>query len=519
MTKIQDIDDIRRQVEARRLEEAKNLDDVPKKDDPISARFITDCLNSNELGDGALFTAIHRGEFLFNKSSEEWLQWNGTHWRYDIMGAALAGVEDVVEKYNTEVSALNKKIQEAHQEEDIAKARMYEKRKEVFKKRISRLRTDKGRRNCLKFAHTSKDPLAVIGEEFDAQPMLLPCKNTVIDLTTGSSRKGLPENYLIKACPHEWKGIDEPAPLFQKWIREIFSDDEELVAYIQKLFGYGITGKISEHIFAVFHGQGRNGKGLLVETISYVLGDLVGPVQSEMLLNEGTAKNSSAPSPDIMALRGMRIVFASETDEGKRFSPSRVKWLSGGDTLVGRYPHDRHHTTFDPTHQLFLLTNHKPHAPADDFAFWERIRLIPFNLSFVDRDPVEPNERPVDKTLPDRLKTEASGILAWLVRGCLLWQKEKLIPPAIVTDATKEYRRNEDLIGDFIDQCCVVEKNAEVAASELYTAFDDWFRAHIGNRVPKQKKFGSLIGKRFGREKVSGRYRYYGLKLNPAVVE
>jgi len=213
-----------------------------------------------------------------------------------------------------------------------------------------------------------------------------------------------------------------------------------------------------------------------------------------------------------MALRGLRIAFASENDEGRRFSPSRVKWLSGGDTLVGRSPHDRYETHFTPTHTLILLTNHKPHAPADDFAFWERVHLIPFDLSFVNRKPVADNERPADKHLPEKLRAEASGILAWMVRGCLAWQDKGLDPPRIVRDATADYRREEDILGDFIDECCFLDPSAEIQSSKLYTAFCDWWEQNVSKKTLSQKKFGKMMTKRFKREK-KGTYKYFGLDL------
>ena len=199
-----------------------------------------------------------------------------------------------------------------------------------------------------------------------------------------------------------------------------------------------------------------------------------------VLLDQGKNRNAAGPSPDIMSLRGLRMAFASETDEGQRFSSTRVKWFSGGDTLIGRYPHDKRNISFEPTHLLVLLTNHKPHAPASDFAFWERLLLVDFPLSFVDRKPQNENERPMDKGLKDRLLQELPGIAAWLVRGCLEWQRVGIAPPAKVREATSEYRRDEDLLADFVDECCDLQQEGQPEirskASDLYDAFCAWFK-------------------------------------------
>ena len=137
---------------------------------------------------------------------------------------------------------------------------------------------------------------------------------------------------------------------------------------------------------------------------------------------------------------------------------------------------------------MILLTNHKPHAPASDDALWARLHLIPFSQSFID-DPTKPNEHKRDPSLLEKLAREASGILAWFVRGCLLWQKEGLKPPKTVLTASADYRREEDLIGHFLSDCCVVEKNAEVPAGKLYTAYQRWC-TKMGHKPMSGTKFG-----------------------------
>jgi len=132
-----------------------------------------------------------------------------------------------------------------------------------------------------------------------------------------------------------------------------------------------------------------------------------------------------------MALKGKRIVWASETGEGRHLNIGKVKWLTGEDTITARAPFAKRQITFSPTHTLFLLTNHKPHITADDYAIWQRVHLVPFNLSFID-EPKTEYERKRDPDLSKKLKEEASGILAWLVRGCLSWRIEGLNPPRIV---------------------------------------------------------------------------------------
>jgi putative DNA primase/helicase len=181
---------------------------------------------------------------------------------------------------------------------------------------------------------------------------------------------------------------------------------------------------------------------------------LAGPVPAEIILEESrhNQKTGGAPTPELMALRGKRLVWASETNEGKRLNAGKAKWLTGGDTLVGRSLYGKRMVSFAPTHTIFLITNHRPKANPDDYALWGRLHIVPFDLSFVDNpDPANSQERQRDKELADKLKTEAPGILAWIVRGFDDWQKWGLDAPEKVKVATESYRQNEDTVGQFIE--------------------------------------------------------------------
>lgn len=509
-------EDMRQKVEARKKEEADKYGDTGSDEQQFTPKHIADCLKANELGDGILYAELQRGRYLYNKSSEEWLSWIGHHWERDIMESCLSAAEDVVDLYLKESGDICGRIGEAHNKDNQESVSKLQKLQRDLLRRVTKLRTARGRKNCLHFAHSNKNSIAIRGEELDSKPWLLACANGVIDLQTGKIRDGLSDDYLLKSSPVDWQGIDCPRELWDKTLSEIFSFNQDLVDFVQRLFGCAIVGRRTEDILAVFSGRGRNGKGLIVDAVSRVMGNLAGPIQSDMLLDQGKYKSSAGPTPDIMMLRGMRIAFASETDEYRRFSTARVKWLTGGDELTGRNPHDKYPTTFTPTHTLILLTNHKPHAPDDDFAFWSRMILVPFPISFTNDEEPSENIRPEDKTLPDKLKAEDPGILAWLVEGCLLWQKCGLDPPPAVLEATKEYQRDEDLLAEFLDEHCLLEDDAEIGATEIYEKFEKWYEDFIGGRrVPKQKKFGQMMTRKFEKRKINGVYRYFGVGLAP----
>ena len=500
------------------MEEGKNDVEV------IDSAFVLDCLYKNELGDGELFKKLYHAHFVFNKSMDCWMVWGGHHWRLDKMDQAQAMVEGVANTYQAEARKIalkkNKLMGENKPHNDMDKTL------KLLNRRIEALRSNTRRNNCLLFAHTSENPIAIDGSEIDQKPWLLPCGNGVINLKNGQLEAGRQQDYLLKAStinypelglnaayPAENIPENEGIKLWENTLFEIFSGNQTLVDFLRRVCGYALVGEVSESILVVMSGKGRNGKSMIIETISKVMGLLSGAIRSEMLLDQFRMSSSAGPTPDIMALRGLRMAFASETDDGCKISPSRVKWLTGNDTITGRNPHDKYEVHFTPSHTLFLLTNHKPHAPADDFAFWERMILFPFELSFVDRKPKAENELRSDTNLSKKLEKILPEILAWMVRGCLEWQKDgRLIRPTIIKNAVSEYQKDEDSVGDFIEQCCVIGPNYEVTFAALYTVFEKWWSENVSKRVPLKKRFGQWLGKRF--EKVKrGNIWYLGVGL------
>lgn len=510
------VDEIKRLVQERLNQEAEM--EPPAEEKPVmNSQFIDDCLFANALGDGTMYATLFRDRFLYCKNTQEWFEWTGHHWERDIMGRALAAVETVVQQYLDEYKKVAGRIAGLvgdDGEEGQAKIKKLQKKQRDLLNRASKLRDDRRRNTCLTFSHTIENPLAIKGDEFDQKPMLFPCGNGVVDLERGKLIPGRPGDYLSLASPIDFLGIDAPAPLWEEKVLEIFSGDQDVVDYVQRLFGYAITGMVHEKVFPVLYGKGGwNGRSLIVETISYVMGSLAGSIPSEMLLSSKFVKAASGPSPDIMSLKGLRMTFASETDEGQKFSASKVKWLTGKDELTGRNPHDKYPSRFPPTHKLFLMTNTQPQAPPNDKAFWERLHLIPFTLSFVNRDPQDESERRAILDLDQQLLKEVSGILAWLVRGCLLWQKHGLKPPLKVTEATEQYRRNEDLLADFIDSCCIREPGAMGQSSTLYNRFITWYHENIGEKHPSGTWFGKQLSQKYEKTRSGGCIHYIGIEL------
>ncbi|MGB3223845.1 MAG: phage/plasmid primase, P4 family [Desulforhopalus sp.] len=522
-------DDIGTQVEKRIQEEKaaiaaeKKPENGSSKNGTVTSKFVMDCLYAEQLGNGMLYAEIFKDKIVYAKNSAQWYVWDEHTWRRDDLDFAVSAVETVAMRYAEEIDILEEKKARARDgDPDDYKvvSRQVNRKIDLIRGRISSLRKDQGRNNCLKFAHTNPvNQLSITGQEFDMNPGLLGVQNGVVNLKTGELEEGRPSDYILKRCGAEFHGLDVDQSFLKETLLTIFNNDTELVSFMQRLFGYGLTGLSVEHVFPVLIGRGRNGKSVFVEAISNAMGDYAGIVPSEMLLDTNRPVNASQSDPTLMSLKGLRLAIASETDEGRKFSAARVKWLTGGDTITARGLYDKYPTEFVPTHLLVLLTNHEPGAPVGDMAFWERSHLIRFLLSFVRRKPEKSFEREADPDLPGKLKENGAAILAWLVQGCLDWQKSGLNPPDSVLSSTKEYREEEDYIGQFIETCCLIQAGAKVGATDLYIAFTIWYRMAINSKerfTPSQKVFGTKLKAReeFPPSKSNGVTKYNGLLLN-----
>jgi putative DNA primase/helicase len=385
----------------------------------------------------------------------------------------------------------------------------------------------RGAANALTWSHCIADPLAILGDEIDKRPLLLPCANGVIDLETGELRPGDPADLLVRAIPIEYLGIDCVNDDWEKFIAEIHQDDPQIIPFVRRLLGYCLTGLTTEHFIACFLGEGANGKGTLFEVLREVMGELAWAIEPEMLLEQKNAKSSAGPSPDIISLHGRRLVIASETDQNRKISPAKTKRLTGGDTLTGRSPHDKYEINFQPSHKIVLYTNHPPRGLASDFGMLRRLIYIWYPLRFVDdvqahqqRDPQNAHlYRPKDGTLKARLLANPSGILAWLVRGELERQKlGGLKPPAAILAAAEAIRRDEDHLERFVDDRCTRPGPEHwIAFKFFFEQFAHWFSENVDEDkryIPSKKAIGDQLRRKGYRvEAIGGSARVYGLDV------
>lgn len=303
----------------------------------------------------------------------------------------------------------------------------------------------------------------VKASDFDNRPELLSFRNGVVELRTGRLR---PHNKadMLTYCV----GIDYDAgaqcPRWEQFLTEIFPGNAELVDYMRRLIGYGVTGYTDEQCFAVFWGKGANGKSVLTDTLSSVFG----PITKTTPFATFEEKASGGIPNDIAALRGSRLVLASEGESGKPMSEAILKRASGKDMMSARFMRQEFFE-FKPSFLIMLATNHKPKFRGQDDGLWRRVKMIPFKRFFA------PHERDYD--LDRKLMAEAQGIAAWAVRGAVEWFAGGLKDPAVISDATTEYKETSDTLAGFFPGVLVKDDAARMDGSDAYTAYRDWCEA------------------------------------------
>jgi putative DNA primase/helicase len=256
---------------------------------------------------------------------------------------------------------------------------------------------------------------------------------------------------------------------------------EALRRFVQRVIGYAAAGVVSEEVLVILYGVGANGKSTLVNVVMEALGDYAMQAAPDLLL----AKKGSHPT-ELADLFGARFVASVETDEGRRLAEGLVKQLTGRDPIKARRMREDF-WQFDPTHTVFLATNHRPEVKGTDHAIWRRLKLVPFEVTIP-----EPEQ---DKGLPEKLREELPGILAWIVRGCWEWQRDGIGEPEEVKSATTSYRADMDVLAGFIEDRCVVDPDAWAAFADLYASYQDWCE-ESGEKAETKRRFGTRLKER-----------------------
>jgi len=401
---------------------------------PILSRNRTDLGNAERLKD-------HAGADLrFVWVWDSWMVWDGRRWKRDRGGEIMRRARDTVRALAAMAEALDDEKQRAGLVKHALKTES-----------AGRLQAMVKLGACL------------LGEEssaFDQRPWLLNCGNGTVDLRTGELGPHRRADLLTKLVSVDFDP-GAACPRWEAFLLQVMGGSAELVMFLQRAVGYSLTGATVEQVLFLLYGTGANGKSTFTETLRALLGDYATQAEFTTFL----ARTSDSVRNDIARLVGARFVSASEAEGGRPLAEAVVKQMTGGDIVTARFLF-KEFFEFRPDFKVWLAANHKPSVRGTDHGIWRRIRLVPFAVT------IPPEQR--DNRLPEQLRAELPGILAWAVRGCLAWQRAGLGVPPEVLAATESYREEMDVLAGFLDEHCISQDGVFVETKELYAAYATW---------------------------------------------
>ena len=315
-------------------------------------------------------------------------------------------------------------------------------------------------------------------DEWDADEWSINTPGGVVDLRTGRMRAHDRGDRMTKICTATIQP-GSTCPNWMAFLADVTGGDAAQIHYLQKVFGYCMTGSTQEHALFFLYGTGANGKSVFVNTIFTLMGDYAANAPMDTFME---SRGDRHPT-DLAGLRGARFVGATETEQGRRWNESKIKEITGGDRVSARFMR-QDFFTYLPQFKLVIAGNHKPAIRNIDEAMRRRLHLIPFTIT------VPPEKR--DKQLQAKLLVERNAIFEWGVQGCLAWQREGLIAPESVVSATKEYFESEDALGRWLEERCVRVNSARSLTTELFADWKQWAEA-AGEFVGSQRRFSDLL--------------------------
>lgn len=403
-----------------------------------------------DLGNAERFIDRHGSRVRYSIEKKCWLTWSGKVWAGGDPAALTPYIKETI-----------RSIPDAGDKESAAWAEHSESAWSI--------------KSMLSLA-TAEPNIALHEEDFDPNPFELNCQSGIIDLRTGRLEEHRRESLCSKIAPLEYKP-DAKCSLFLRFLDDISMGRSELVEFWQRWFGYSMTGDVSAQSFAIFYGNGANGKSTLVELISRIMGAYAKSAPPDTFVQKANY-GSSIPN-DVASLRGARMVLTTETEANAKLAESKIKSLTGGDRVVARFLHGEFFD-FPPTWKVIISTNHRPKVSGGDYGIWRRIVLVPFDF-FATGDKLDPD-------LPRKLWAEREGIFSWLVEGAVKWhqggqgRKGLGIGPLLESQA-QEYRVSEDILGRFLlegcfqrgdPDCTVPPEKWSVGSTDLLNCYKAW---------------------------------------------
>ena len=350
----------------------------------------------------------------------------------------------------------------------------------------------------------SEPEMSVTDRELDSDPYLLGVRNGLVDLRTGHHKPNHPKTLITRYCNAAYEE-DATCPRWTVFLDQIFQGDIETIECVQRLLGCTLLGLNTEEILIICYGHGSNGKSVFSNVVHKILGGYA--ITAPPSLLTARRKDDTGPRNDLAALAGARYVSINETQAGDRLDEQVVKILAGREPISARFL-NQEFFEFDPTFTPWLRTNHKPVITGEDDGIWRRLVLLRFGRKFTDDEK--------DPYLEEKLLDESNGILMWMIEGARLYLESGIRQSPRMLAERATYRKESDLLGEFLDDNTTPNPNAKVSQATLYQAYREWTQMS-GVRALSKKSFTQRLAERGHPEGKSGNARFYvGLRLGQA---
>lgn len=354
-------------------------------------------------------------------------------------------------------------------------------------------------------------------KNLDANPYLIGFNNGVYDFTKGGEnflygkfRKGNIHDYITYSTGYDYIPYDE----HNSTIKDIYEFLSKIITnkdvrnYLLKILGKSLLG-IPDEKFFIFTGvSGANGKSTLINFLELALGEYMVSVDTSLLTNKRS--NASSVSPDIIRIKGRRIIAFQEPEHNDKLRTGILKQFSGNDSIIARDLY-KSPISFKIQATMIMCCNDLPTITSCDGGTWRRIRVIDFNSRFCE-NPKKPNEFLIDPTIKEKLNTWKPYLISILLHYYTLYKKEGIIEPEEVKSATNKYKTDNDKFNEFFDVCLVEsDKNIETFR-DIYANLTYWWSENYSNiKIPDTRELKRALKTKFGNEKekhVDGMTRY-----------
>ncbi len=453
-----------------------------------------------ELGNAERMLALFPNQMRYCPATG-WLVWDKKRWATDTNGKAIRRMKATVRSIGKDTAEINRQLLQSGIE--------LEERKELEKKRTAieawARRSEAARVIQAGLMLAQSEPgTPVEFEELDADPWLINCQNGTLCLKTGELLPHNSAHLITKILPVGYDP-EADAPIWDRFLARIIPN-EKVRGYIKRAIGYSLTGSVREQCMYFLHGSGSNGKSTLIKTVLRLIGPYGQQASAELLI----ATHSNEVRDDVASLPGKRLVATIETNKGRVMAEALMKQLTGGDRIRARkLYHDGFE--FDPTHKIWFAANDRPAINGVDYGVWRRIKLIQFDQKI--------SEDEKDPDLENKLAEELPGILRWAVDGCIDYVQNGMQEPDEVRAAVQDYQTESDQVGQFLKECCRMDKMAQTKASELFDAYCHWSESRR-ERPKNITGFGRYLAEKgFSKEKHRIGIVYTGIALETGTAE